>query len=301
MKRNILSIGLLLLALMTVACTGEGLSDQDLADMALITDAFNNLAAQQSASMTFESQIDQDMEVMGMNVQNVMIMRGEGVAQFSGGRISGVDLLLTSDTTMDMGALGGTTSGSSQTQVIIINGRFFTRVFNTTGALAGNDTDWVDASMAPPGSITAEQIFGALGGDQLLPYPLNESTVRRFERIGALPGEGQTIHGYRVVLDMSAVLREMDIEAAMAQFNLTELSTLGLDVAQMMTDIFEGSEVEVRIWIGADDRLVHLLELDTIMNVDVRIQGISMRIDQDMTQRQRFTAFNVPAAITAPR
>ncbi|MBZ0285622.1 MAG: hypothetical protein K8L97_33130 [Anaerolineae bacterium] len=294
-------LGLLSILLMAVAgVSAQGLSAGELEAVADVATAFEAFTSLDSYVATIEQTVDQTMEIaMGQTSQsmsNLVEQTGEMkvVRTETGYNIEGSIVQNINSGMAGAGQELGMTLG-----LIIVDDVLYARVDDASPMLA---------TMAPEGWVNVNEdgaqypLFATLSPETLsqlygLVYPMDEVSVVSITKLDADEIDGQAMRVFTIEYSTEALADS----AIMSTIASSLASTApGVDIEEMVAQIVAGSTLNIQVWLGEDDGLLHRLQTEMVTETELSIQGMSIPMNQISTGVINFSGFNEPLEIVAP-
>ncbi|MBL8165635.1 MAG: hypothetical protein JNJ61_26865 [Anaerolineae bacterium] len=293
-------VGLLLVGALSVGA--QGLSDGEkeaVADVGAAFEAFLELETYTSViEQTITQNITMEMGQQTVKLSNIISQSGTSVIQNleDGFNMEGKLEQLVSQ---DMGA--GAQDMGWTLDLVIVDGVLYGRVDNATGLFA---------TIAPEGWVNvnedgaASPIFASINAQMLqqtygLSYPMNEETVTSITKLDTEELDGQVMRVFDVDYDINVLLESGLFDATLGSMNAQPGMTQQ-DMRDLVTQMMEGADFQLKVWIGQDDGLVHRFESTLLVDSTVTIQGMTLPLVMDVVSSVSFSGFNEPVEITAP-
>ena len=302
LKRVLLFIMLLLsVAIGGVAAQEDTLGDEDLELIEYVGEAFTNMAELETVATEAEQTIDQTIEAAGQTITQVIDQTVTGVTIF------GDDLALESTVVQEITTVAGfqNVTLDMTMDMVAVDDALWVQVRDVSAIVANQfPNGWVDLSEDPM-AIPGMELFDL---DQMmqqtnsgLNYPITPEAVSSIAEIDEAEIDDQTMRVFEILIDWQGFINSEQFETMRSMFNPGGVD--GVDVDAMMNQMFNGANIELVVYIGADDQLVH--QVDIVMNIAAEIEGMipgvaTVDMVQDLTGSYRYFDFNEDAEITAP-
>jgi len=182
----------------------------------------------------------------------------------------------------------------------IVDGIVYVQVYDTTGNLVGQFPEgWVNVSENPsaiPGMnlLNIEQL-----ADMIRPvaYALDKDTVNSISEQPRETLDGQEMRVFTLVLNSKGLSESSTFKQVASAFNS---SALGVDAEQLINDMLKGATLDIRIWIGAEDNMLHKTSATLRIDANLSVSGQNLNLKQTSEGEFTFTNFNEPVEILAP-
>ena len=271
--------------------------DEDL--LTFVNDAYTTLAEQASVRATMFQEMTQEISVQGVTINVLITQEGNGAMIYEDGAIAAMEMSLVQTMESDGLTLG---AGDSPTvmDMILIDDAFYMRSDAIASVLGRQADEWINLNesggVIP---IDADQ-FTNLMTSNMMQFALDEDMVHSVKE---LSGDDVVDQSMRVIVLDFDVQGVLDSPAGAAAFGALDLESLAagvVDFDDLLREMFDGAEMTMTLWIGAEDKLIYRADSDMMIDADVRISGQSMSMVVDMVQSVTYYDFNAPITIEAP-
>jgi hypothetical protein len=302
MKRIAVFVLVALMLVGVLSVGAQGLSDGEKEAVADVGAAFNAFLELESYTSVMEQTVTQNMTMeMGqqsLKISNIISQSGTSIIQNTEDGFN-MEGKLEQTVTQDMGT--GAQEMGWTLDLVIVDGVLYGRVDNATGLFA---------TIAPEGWVNvnedgaASPIFASINAQTLqntygLTYPMNEETVTAITKLDDEELDGQVMRVFDVTYDISSLLESGLFDATLGAMNAQPGMTQQ-DMQNLVTQMLEGAEFQLKVWIGQDDGLLHRFDSTLLVDSTISIQGMTLPLLMDVVSSVTFSDFNEPVAITAP-
>ncbi|RMF81194.1 MAG: hypothetical protein D6737_05745 [Chloroflexi bacterium] len=312
-KKNFFGIGLLIVALLLVALpvgAQEGnLSAEEEELLKVVVVGFENF---QNLS-SFSSEANQTTD------QTIVVGRGDGatvveqsIEQSISGRLDGgvgepltVEIVIAQDIVIESGALPATET-SQTIDMVVADDNLYVRFRDVTPlAVAAVFPDgWVNVTREP-GRIPGFEVFDIEQFTNVMTnlrfFPVNNMVISRITELPSETIDGQTMRVFNVVFDSDVLFASPEVVEAMGLLNAEQL---GLDLDLFLETFGANTTLEMTLWIGVDDSMIH--RADTITELAEADFGDAFGTGQPLSMTQLvdssviYDDFNAEFKIIAP-
>jgi hypothetical protein len=210
---------------------------------------------------------------------------------------------LEQNTVTDMGAAGSTDT-TLTFELVTLDGETYVRASGDAGMLGGVLPEgWT--SLSDPSAGT-NPIFATLSGENLTrlynqALPINETTVVGIEELDGSRLGAAGMRVFQIDYNPSALIESgMFDSLGSALSGSGSGAAAGIDVEQLLQDMFEDAEITYTVYVGDDDGLVHQLDSTMAIDATLNMQGMSIPLVMSIDSTTVFTNFNEPVTIEAP-
>lgn len=301
-------LGVLLVVLLAItAVSAQDLSEDDVILIEHVASAYDDLYAVSSVRMTGTNIIDQEISTnTGVTVIQTITQDLGGVMTLEDGQVTA--LQLTNEQVIVSEVTGqGTSTIELTMDMVLTEGVFYIQVRDVPPLLAGQfPRGWVNLTENPGGFPGFENINVEQYTSLLINNSFGSANVE-FLRLGVLSvteHEDEAINGQT----MQVISLELDpqvlsqIEAFQGMFGVFDAG-MGVDMESLMEQMLVGATMEVRVWIGVDDKQIH--RVDTTLYVDADVDGLvpglgTVHITQTLTSTIIYSDHDADVVIEAP-
>jgi len=297
---------LLLLVLMVGVVVGgvsaqeDTISEDELDLIDYVAEAFDNMSDLETVSTEADQTIEQTIEAAGQTIEQTIVQTVTGVTIF------GDDLALESTVVQEITTVAGfqNITVDMTMDMIALNESLWVRVRDVSAIVANQfPSGWVDLADNPT-AIPGMEMFDI---DQMLQqtnsalnYPITAESVSSIVEADGDEIDGQAMRVFEIAIDWEGFIASDEFEIIRSMFNP---GVGNVDVDAMMEQMFEGATIELVVFIGEDDELVH--QVDIVMNIDAAIEDVIPGVDtmdmvQDLVGSYRYFDFNVQVEIETP-
>lgn len=158
---------------------------------------------------------------------------------------------------------------------------------------------WVNMDLLPDQASPAYQYINEATFFELygMNYPLSPGSVGSVIELDPEEVDGQTMRVLRVEYTSQA------LDAAGVMDDLIDVfngQAMGDSTADLTRQMLEGAAFSLTVWIGADDRLPHVIEDRIIIQSEMSVANITLPVSGEMTLTTTLSGFNQPLELTPP-
>lgn len=298
-KRITLLACFALILSLTFSFTAVGQDDSDLIDF--VAEAMARITEQSSVSVTTESLIEQNIEMAGVPIpiEMTITQTTEGVNAYEDGELIALHGITTQSTVAP--ALSAVIPNVTlNLEMIFADGEFYMRIDDADGTFAG---------IYPEGWSTADEFSAGVGADFTSlfaslttiegQYGFSEDVILSIEELDGEELNDMDMRVFTLEYDISGLF-ESDALAGILGDAGMDMSSLGVDMGDMMQTMMDGMTTSMTIWIGEEDGLPYLTETIVFVEMELDVAGQTMNLVMDMTQTAVYSDYNEPVDISAP-
>ena len=299
MNKRLLSVVLVIFVLTFSAFSihaQDDFSEEELDAIAVVADAYDKMAALETVYTDGTQNLVQEVSAAGQSLEITLLQEIFGPSIFD------EDAPAAALTIVQESTFSGISIEMTM-EMIQVDDDLWVRISDVTDAYASQYPEgWVNLIENPTG-VPGMELFNIDSMTSMtntgLQYPITEDTVATIEELDDFEEiDGIETRAFAVTLDTLALL---ETEAFDALSGMMNADALGMDVNDMMTQMFENAFFDLVIWVGVDDGLVH--RTDMILDIDAALSvpgAGSVNLVQSLEASFTYTEFDDPVEIVAP-
>jgi hypothetical protein len=268
--------------------------------IAFVAAAYEATTVNQSFTKQDTTELSMTLATQGISIEMLLDSTSESVAQL-GATLE--DHIMQSKVTQHIKmslATGQVSEGDMVSEMILLNGVLYMRALEQNGILAGTQSEkWQTLTKTESSEGMSD---GALNYDALLStmigarLALTDESVLSIVEVAADPIDGQTMRAFEIEFN-AAALGDLITQMAGA-FNL---GNMGVDVEQLLQDMFENAKIQTKLWVGVEDNLIHRTE--NAIEIDTELELMGYTFDLKMVQRstENYSDFGRTVEVSVPR
>lgn len=305
LRRVLLLITLLALS----ACGGGGnqepvLSNADVVNLNLVTNALNTINTLNTFELTVSSTVTQNANTIRA-VSQSLNDQATAKAQYVSADLTAVEIETVQTYTADFGQQ----TGSRTIGVIEANGETYVKVDRALGALSGNYRNgWVNTKFEPRGIPGLETLDIEAFKDSVvrpLPFNIPREGVTSIVEQPKIEVDGQPVRVFKIRIEARRSGDKTAFEKLLGGFVLDELTPYQ---AQINTALGAAMVVDVTVSLGEVDNRVYRVDVNANTTTNVTNlfpkgtlpTSVAATVAQTITTSYAYSSFNLPMRITEP-
>jgi hypothetical protein len=298
--RRLFPCVLVIVALFLVACSGGGLSEEDLTTLEYVSKSFQDTSSLTALHMVGGQTVNQDISAQGTTIKQTIEQNFDGDLVLATDSTQSDATQMTLEQSLSASGAGQNVSGTMTMDMIITDGVVYVQVYDTTGSFSGQFPDgWVNVSENPsaiPGMnlLNIEQLAEMI---RPVTYALNKDTVNSISEQSRETVDGQEMRVFSLSLNSKGLSESSTFKQLASAFNT---GSLGVDAQQIINDMLKGASLDLRLWIGTEDNLMHKSSVTVKIDANLNISGENVNLKQTSEGAFTFSNFNQPVEIQAP-
>lgn len=309
-KLKLVSMLLMTLALILTACGGNNapqgpvLTETDVANLNLVTNALNNIPSLNTFEVAAQRTVTQAATALRQTEQTLSSTLN-AKAQYVSSTLSAVDI----QESQNYSANVGQQSGSRIISVIMADGSTYVKVDRALGALSGAyRSGWVDSRLEPRGipgleSLDLETYKQSVA--RPLPFNIPREGVTSVRELEKTEVNGQPVRVFQIRIEARRAGDKTAFKPLLVSFPIEELMPYQ---AQIDDALANAMVIDLVVGVGEQDNHVYTVALNT--NTTANITGLLPKdtlatnavasVTQTQTAAYEYGSFNLPMVIRAP-
>ncbi len=292
----LLVAGVILLAPLPVS---HAQSDRS-ALIAFVAAAYEATSVNQSYAKQDSTELSMTLAAQGISIEMLLESTSEGMAQLG---TTLEDHIMQTKTTQYMKmtlSTGQVSEGDMVSEMILLNGVLYMRTLEQNGMFAGTQSEkWQTLTKTETSEGMSDSTFNydallsTMTGTRLT---LTDESVLSIVEVAADPIHEQAMRAFEIEFNPAA-LNDLITQMASA-FNL---GSMGVDVEEVLQDMFENAQIHTKLWVGTEDNLIHRAE--NAIEIDTELEVMGYTFDLKMTQRstENYSDFGRTVEVSVPR
>jgi hypothetical protein len=301
MKRLVfLVISIIFLTALPSLAQDAALSDEDVANIALVADAIDAVKTADSYRVRVQQNTSQHISVT-IGKENYSIANDlDQVTYFQVQQTGdGLNAVGTIEQTGASEYAGSRTEYDLSFKIALVDDDLYLYVIG--GGMTGMvmPDGWINLSQ--DATAAANPYFSSYNAESIsqlynLSMPFDQNSIIAIETLDDAEIDGQAMQVFRLEYDPLAILGSEAL-AVLGQSFGSQFS--GEETAQILEDMFTGAAISYTVYIG-DDGFLYRLEGSIAVDTTLEVQGFVLPLVMTVESTSTFSDFNQPVTIKAP-